>query len=187
MEIRFARTIQNVYPSIGFSRIKGFTIENIPNFNERPKQLGLVVGYSNFRFFYKNTPVKACSQLTNITPSIFVNQFIYNQLKIERSFSILKICPLIFQNADISFFSLSFYSATFYLNKKLSFENIDSILGHYLNSFKDLFSVVIAGDIESIQLDIFRHFTNLKFLAFDGQNIRNLIHKIGIEWIKSLN
>ncbi|CAF1107330.1 unnamed protein product, partial [Brachionus calyciflorus] len=205
--------LTNSEPYIALLHINGFQIEQetIFNFSNRPKQVNLIIGYSDFKFYFNNNLVKSCSQLVNFTTSSFMNQLSYSVLKIERSLNTLKLCPLIFENTFINVLSVSYFFETFYLKKNLNFESIDSTIGNNLNIsikrldlshvfnlnlnenlmnkyiFKELNTLIIAGDINSIQIDIFKHFTKLKYLVFDGQNFRNLIHKTGIDWIKSLN
>ncbi|CAF0708212.1 unnamed protein product [Brachionus calyciflorus] len=195
-----------------FIRINGLSIEN-KNTTQllTQKKILTAFGESNFKFYFNNKLITRCEQLKNLTIQHLFNSANLHEVELSRSFNKNKICPLIFQNVKIQIFVINNIMETFYIKQFIKFENFteNSILN--LNSnikilvlskvmklnldqnlinpyvFKSLNQLRVFGEINSIEEDLFKNLKNMRSFLLDGQNIRKLFHKFGINWIKFKN
>jgi hypothetical protein len=60
--------------------------------------------------------------------------------------------------------------------------------GNLLNNdiFKNTIRFLATGQINLIQVDVFKSFTKLKGLVLTSRNHKEMFHRNGIEWIKSI-
>lgn len=165
---------------------------------------------TKIKFFLKNNYInKSCEHFQNKTVSSFINKAYFEKLSFKRSRLKEKICPFIFQNLKIDEFFFSPVVDTFYLSSKLKFYKLDKhvelnnrinrlILSQTIrlnldenlldpNVFKNLNSLQITGNINSIQQNLFTKFSNIENFLFDGQNFRQQAHKTQLKWAKSIN
>ncbi|CAF0872107.1 unnamed protein product [Brachionus calyciflorus] len=172
--------------------------------------IGVTYQYSRFLFYYEGKLVQTCNQIRHIEPYSILNYVNYYWFLMELAFRNVNICPLVFKNVSIQIFFVNTQMDTFFTKRTLKFENIDLLpnelnckisavyFGKVLNLkldekflnyhvFKYLRDFRVTGKINFIQKDVFKNFTNIRRMIFDGQNFRQLIHKNGIEWIKSIN
>ena len=119
-----------------------------------------------------------------------------------------KLCPMIFKNVEISSISFIYVENSFY--RRNSFEFMESkqidqkttIYNVYFKEchmfdfnkkilnpsvFKEVKTILFDGTINSIQVDVFKPFKNLRKLDITIVYVESMFRRIGIEWTKSLN
>lgn len=118
-----------------------------------------------------------------------------------------KLCPLVFNNTNLTSFDIIGLVDTFYKKNILAFENrkfyglnsaisnlrlktenikVDSnLLNPYV--FEKLISIQLFGPVNMIDVNSFNQIKNLRFLTFDKGYFVDMIRKNGIKWIRSLN
>ena len=123
---------------------------------------------------------------------------------------ISSLCPLVFNNSRIPDLQINALANTFYKRNILTFSKLDSskymvnsdvknlyltdiqeinIDSQFLNPlvFAKLAFFYVRGTIRNIEKEVFKSLENLELLSFDSNSFRKIIHKNGIEWIKSIN
>ena len=171
---------------------------------------------SRFDFYYSNKQISSCEDFTSINvtepKSVFqlgtkTRQIVY---KFENTRFPNSVCPFFFNN--IQSYRLNFYTMikTFYKSSFLKFQfssnnkstpltgnvkelniykiekiDIDSYLLNE-NIFKNIDTLLISGEINSIEEGIFKPFTYLRRIGLDIEYFDSLIHK-GTKWISSIN
>ncbi|CAF0938382.1 unnamed protein product [Brachionus calyciflorus] len=87
-----------------------------------------------------------------------------------------------FESIDLLPDELNCKISAVYFGQILNLKIDDNFLNYHV--FKYLKDFRVTGKINFIQKEIF---TNIRKMIFDAQNFRQLIHKIGIDWIQSIN
>ena len=128
---------------------------------------------------------------------------------IESDFGKYPWCPLVFYHSRISFLTLKGLVNSFYKTNILTFsdtndyssfyseiqslelnnvQNIDLDL-KFLNRlvFKKLVRIYVLGSVRIIDASIFRTLTSLSYISFQTFYFRSIMHRNGIDWIKSIN
>ncbi|CAF0895121.1 unnamed protein product [Brachionus calyciflorus] len=196
---------------LNFVGFKSIIVDSIkPKRFSRELIIGVIYQFSNFLFYFEGKLVRTCSQIKHIEPYSILNYANYLWFQMEFPFRNVNICPLLFRNVSIQVFFINRQMGTFFTKRTLKFENIDLLpdelnckislvyFGQVLNLkidenflnyhvFKYMKDFRVTGKINFIQKDIFKNFTNIRKIIFDGQNFRQLIYKIGIDWIQSIN
>lgn len=124
-------------------------------------------------------------------------------------------CPLFFQNSRISKLSINRMANSFMKknvisfstnnnnNNNISLENLNSNIFYvyiYLSDnidldekllnqfvFSSMRSFVTYSSVGKIDTDIFSYFKRLNLIQFESFYLRKIMHRNGIEWIRSLN
>jgi hypothetical protein len=189
-------------------------LSNNLNQNDFAINYNFVIYSSSFHFFLNNRLQASCDDFfkTNLTDpkSLFhtrqINLFFEN---IE--FSEKPICPLFFKNVHLAFISIKYQINTFYKRNYLKFSRINNSDINFLNTsieslwtkfnekididsnsflnkyiFNSIDNLLLMGEINSIEKDIFKPFKKLKMIYLETIYFGKLSRK-GIEWISSIN
>lgn len=173
--------------------------------------------YSDFVFFSQNNlQITKCSDLKSKSVIRTIFQFLKRPINYTfywTSFGRQEICPLVFSNTTIGelHFSDSLVN-TFYKKNILRFEKInekrnndeinsnietlrlvkfdkididESLLNK--NVFKQLRHIVLIGEINSIQIGVFKPFKKMRKLLIHGLFYPKLVRRHGIEWMREFN
>ena len=147
---------------------------------------------------YKNS----ISNVTTIFNNYFSMSFINTQYKTP-------VCPLLFENAKVSYLQFSHLVKSYYKKNSIQFLNdinnsslkseineysLENFYGLDLDSklineeiFKKTTGFVFNGVINSIEKDLFKTFENVEYIEFDSIFLLDIIRKQGIDWMKSIN
>ena len=149
---------------------------------------------------YPNDNISSLFQIKSLASITWITLF-YSEFKTP-------LCPIVFNNSDISRFYLIGLSDTFYKRNILKIENrifnelnstikelyiekaekinIDSNL---LNPFvfKNLKTIHLFGSFDKIDGNSLNAFKELFNIRIVKKNYRDIIHKNGIKWIRDLN
>ncbi|CAF0866779.1 unnamed protein product [Brachionus calyciflorus] len=196
-----------------FVRTNGFNLEhsNSSVFDPRLRQFKACVSFpeSLIYFYYKNKIIESCSDIKDLNLVSFFNIISFEEVTFERYRKIKKICPYIFKNINFRILYVYPMFDTFYLKNIIVFEKvpydiqinatITELSLQYLvkfklneyslniNLFKELRSLNLIGNIETIQGNFLNNFKNLRQINFDGQNFRRTAHNTKLKWIYDLN
>ncbi|CAF0948312.1 unnamed protein product [Brachionus calyciflorus] len=150
----------------------------------------------------QNLMVESCQYDFPLKENFLINHLTFSFGMAYRT----KICPQIFQNLQIENFFFEFMANIFYKKNFISFTNIYQNLNivikrvyfnlcDNLNLDKtllssDIFNLIeelhMDSKIKSIESDLFKNFTNLRYIEFNIFFTKYLFHK-SLEWIKSIN
>ena len=209
------------YFIVKFWDIKGFDVNLIDfvDYNYNQFSYMIMLELTNVRVeFYRNR-----KRLSSCQDFIIDNQTrIESIFQIKTAFGIIgthfklkyieyknKICPLVFTNANIYFFSLFDLMETFYKKSILSFTNesfpdlksfivgviIDNVQNINIDSnllhpsvFKYTSEIsIFSGSLNSIDGEIFKNLNKLFRVFIQPFIFRKINHKQGLEWIKKWN
>ena len=144
------------------------------------------------------------------SPSIYFHEYEYIDIALINNQFISPLCPLVFNNSRIYNLRINALTNTFYKRNILTFSKLNSskymvnsdvtnlflskvqeidIDSQLLNPlvFAKLTTLYARGTIRYIEKEAFKSFENLVVFRFYSNNFRKIIHKNGIEWIKSIN
>lgn len=198
--------------TIVLNHIHGFQINafrnNFRDFSN--KKVTLKLKQSKFHLYLNETKrIDSCHDLVGIKKSdLFeMGEFLF-EFNLDRCQYDVRICPLVFRNAGIIFLTighmiqsylktnvLGFFkleNSTSNLNARIAYvflkgENID-IDENLLNRdvFKNVMNFWITGQVNLIQIDVFKSFRNLKTVSIKSTNQREIFHRNGLDWIRSI-
>lgn len=121
------------------------------------------------------------------------------------------LCPLIFKNARIKNLFISGMNEHFFRRNILTFSKYESNTFGELNSqvlnvnlyivenvpldmnflnpivFKKIRSLCVFDSISRIDDNLFSYFNELEYIQLEAEFLRKILHKQGIEWMRSLN
>lgn len=172
---------------------------------------------SSFDFYLNSKLVQSCSDLdlVDVTSTKFLNHFVcrvsqcksltFSKCDFKRSF-----CPEIFRNSEIDKLNVDHLVKSFYKTNLLQFEphhrpnqTLNSIVYYFVldevenidldsnllnpNVFEYLLDISVIGNLNKIQVDVFKSLRNLQYISLQLYYQREFFHRNGIEWIKFLN
>jgi len=120
------------------------------------------------------------------------------------------ICELVFKNANLNFIGFSYFTNSYYkinllkfekqsenfesLNSNIPMVQIDKFFEIHIDSsllnenvFEKTNIFILAGKINSIQVDLFKNFQKLNLISFHPVYFIEIVRKQGIDWIKAIN
>ena len=206
---------------INFMNLIGFELD-IKNEQNISNHTNFTDSYFNLQcirckveFYSNGRHMKTCQDILDLYPngninSLFQFRTLDSEMRIKLFHSEYKtpLCPLVFNNLDISKFYLIGLSDTFYKRNILSIENrtfddlnsdiyllsfdkaeninIDS---NILNPsvFHNLGVIYLSGSFNKIDGNSLNAFKKLLEIQIVKKNYRDIIHKNGIKWIRDLN
>ena len=201
-----------------FSELKGFDINSFnqgigikQKFQKDLSRLEMWIYDSSFEFYYRNKRIKSCEDYTNaIESSEIRGENIFQACAFPCSFRLKRvdfstpICPLAFNNSNITILTVNELIDTFYRTNSLRFleSNLSIVcfigevslvdvnkinLDKNLDVFKNMKYFSAYGILESVQVELFlpENFPLLKNIVLGLTFFRPLIHRKGIDWIQA--
>lgn len=187
--------------------LHGFQNNSLQTFDQQDEAMLKIQG-SKFHFYLNETKrTDSCQDLVDLDSSIFLNSRTIAQFILENCQYDINICPLLFRNARVGLLLIKpmiksylktnvFTFSNFNTNNnsdlnaiinmlEIRGENID-LNGNLLNNhiFKNTIRFLASGQINLIQVDVFKSFTKLKGLTLTSRSHKEMFHRNGIEWIK---
>lgn len=199
--------------NVQFRFLKGFDVDSYPQNHIYPSRFVIQVFFSQFSFYLNKSLVKSCDQLNGHTRSILR---VSNTLYVPYVFANTKFgphptCPLLFTDSKIS--KLAIFNSlvnSFHKKNILRFSTDqtqpNSINSHVQNLvlvkfdkidldetllerrvFENVMTIVLIGEIASIQLGLFKSFRDLRTLTLHGLFYPKLARQRGLAWMRDLN
>lgn len=144
-------------------------------------QMPAIFRNMNFKFLQNTFKAPIC-------PLVF-NHAIIDELAIDRIYdSFYRYNVIQFQNYELSTDTLSAINSNItalYLNDVLNIKLNQKIINTHV--FKNLQSLYISGDVNSIEVGLLGLLKYLRMIQLDPTYIRKIFHRNGIEWLQCLN
>ena len=176
----------------------------------------IILTTSGLNFYIDGKLVKNCQDLKLNEPngnltirSIFQIERVNNREVIFDSCQFKQaVCPLVFKKTYIDWLYIVGMIDTFYKRNVLAFttdsfadldafvQNVEISKAQNIRLDQRLFNpsvfryvkrINVGGFVDSVSAGLFRSLESLTTIQFQSTHFRNLVHKVGIKWIKQIN